>query len=71
MNDTVGHQAQTIRHRVSTKDGHKSPGAVKFHSRIHLPQTQRQPGRTSSLDDPYGRVIHIEERRSRHRYHLS
>ena len=59
MNGTVDHQAQLVQYRLSTLNGHKSPGTSRFHSRIHLPRTRRCPGRT--LDDTYGRVIHVEE----------
>ena len=55
MNGTVDHQAQLVQYRLSTLNGHKSPGTSRFHSRIHLPRTQRCPRRT--LDDTYGQVI--------------
>ena len=43
MNDTVGHQAQTIRHKVSTKDGHKSPSTVKFIAEFTSPKHKDSP----------------------------
>ena len=42
-----------------TPSNHKNLGIGGFYSKIHLPQTRRQPGRT--LDDPYGRGIHASE----------
>ena len=55
MNGTMDHQAQLVQYRLSTLNGHKSPGTSRFHNRIHLPRTRRCPRRT--LDDTYGQVI--------------
>ena len=46
----------------------KAQVLLDFIAEFTSPDTWRQPGR--NLDDPYGRIIHIEERQSRRRHHF-